>query len=147
MTDYSGSVTLARTSYAYTSRAAYATSAVAKYLLLTSLGIPSISNVYNGSLMQVYGSPGALGPLTGQPTGAFATANTTQSVAAYTAGSFYRDVTVTVGAATANPAGGIGAIVFLTGSNFTWQYLFTPTIPKDNTKTLSLTFRVSWARA
>ncbi len=147
VTDSSGSVTLAGTSYAYTARAAYATNVGGKSSILQTLGIPSSSSGYISTLMAAYDSASALGPLTGGPTGIVVSTSTTQSQAAYSAGSYYRDVTITVGASTGNPAGGIGALVFFTGSNFAWQYQFTPAIPKDNTKTLALTFRVSWARA
>lgn len=149
LTDHTGSVSLAGTTYSYTARAANATVIGGKYLLMqTVFGIPSLTAAFNAAFLIAYGSTATLGAVTSTPSGTQATPSATaQSVAAYTPGSFYRDVTVTLGATIGNPPGGIGAVEFLTGSTFNWQYQFTPVIPKDNTKTLSLTFRVSWARA
>ena len=149
LTDHAGSVTLAGTAYSYTARVSSATAIGAKYVIAQGgLAIPSIAATYNQILLVAYGSTAALGSLTSTPSGTQAPPSaTSQSVAAYTPGSFYRDVTVTLGATIGNPPGGIGAVLFSTSSDFIWQYQFTPVIPKDNTKTLSLTFRVSWARA
>ena len=64
---------------------------------------------------------------------------------AYTAGNFYLDITSVFGIATANIAGGIG-MVALNTSLGAFQYGFSPKIPKDNTKQLTITTRHSWSR-
>lgn len=75
------------------------------------------------------------------------------SVAAYTPGSFYRDFTWNVGTNSWNLAGGLkvfwnlGIPLSLGGFlGHTYQIGVSPAIPKDNTKTMSLTFRISWGR-
>lgn len=65
--------------------------------------------------------------------------------ATYINGSFYKDVTYVFDLTMANFAGGIGSIL-LDMRQTKMKLGFTPKIPKDNTKTLSVTFRVSWAR-
>lgn len=69
----------------------------------------------------------------------------TPTLSAYVADSYYRDITIQWTLTMGNQAGGIGAMVI-----GTWlgalQVDFEPAIPKDATKTLTMSFRVSWAR-
>lgn len=64
----------------------------------------------------------------------------------YALGQHYRDLILGVGTTQGNFAGGIGSCVF---GNFNgkWQMSFTPKIPKDNLKILTLNFRQTFVRA
>lgn len=64
---------------------------------------------------------------------------------AYTSGNYYADKTTTFGISQANYATGIGSVLHNTGMG-AYQYGFTPKIPKDNTKSLTITTRHSWGR-
>jgi hypothetical protein len=65
---------------------------------------------------------------------------------AYVAGSFYMERTVLIDIDSWNYPTGIGAVNYASAMS-TWQTSFTPKIAKDNTKTLQLTVRWTWARA
>lgn len=75
---------------------------------------------------------------------------TSVSIAGYTNGNFYRDHTVTYGLSAANLATGIGKLWFFSNSYAyggpKFQMSINPKLPKTNTKTLTLTYRVSWGR-
>lgn len=67
----------------------------------------------------------------------------------YVNGTFYRDVTTTYAIGAGNHATGIGLISLAAGAqNYEsgFYFSYTPKIPKDNTKTLALTYRVSYSR-
>lgn len=76
----------------------------------------------------------------------FGTAASSRSVAAYTAGTFYRDTTYTW--ESANVTADIGRMCWsgAGGTSAKWQATFTPLLPKTSTKRLQLTFRTSWGR-
>lgn len=96
-----------------------------------------------------YQSTSTLGAITSNPSGSNVPVSPTSiNYAAYVPGNFYRDVTFTVLPAVGNAAGGIGAMqaVFQNSGWAYFQYSFSPAIPKDNTKTLTLTLRYSWGR-
>ncbi len=86
-----------------------------------------------------------LGPVTGQPgavTDEYTLAYTNET---YVTGTYYRSHVVTAGLNTANPSGGIGSIR-VDNSFCDWQINFTPKIPKDATKVLTLNVRSAWGR-
>lgn len=78
------------------------------------------------------------------------------SVSSYSSGNYYRDYTAIWQAVQGNFAGGFGSVTFLASQNIgghaaVWQISFAAvsggaTIPKDNTKRLTLVFRHSIAR-
>lgn len=74
----------------------------------------------------------------------------TASAGSYTAGSRTRSLSLTWGLTKANYAGGIESVFIsprTNGNGFCYfQCAFTPAIPKDATKTLSLSFQLSWDR-
>jgi hypothetical protein len=150
----SGSVVLAGNTYNYVSSIANAASYYVgdRYLFLTSnfWGPYGLSTcIYTGNATIT-----TLPPITGQisPVNGWTSTGAGPLVAittlAYTLGTYYRDGRFTFAVGGANEAGGIGAIAPSLGNATTpfAQYVFTPAIPKNNTKTLSLTFRTSWAR-
>lgn len=118
-------------------------------------------SAYNG-LSAVSDSPvtaynGAIGAITGAPTGSSASA-TSATLAAYSNGNYYRDVTSTWGLAAGNLSGGITAFLLGIGrpgfGASAGQRQFqvgilsggTGAIPKDGTVQLALGWRHSWAR-
>jgi hypothetical protein len=73
--------------------------------------------------------------------------NTTSSVAAYTSGTFYRDLVSVWDPAIANFATGIGGVNWwnLSG-NYLENTVFNPKVAKTNTKRFTFTGRISWNR-
>jgi len=143
-----GSIVLNGTTYNYQASLANAASfAYPTNLLLWSGVMIGVATGSNYHMMAAPGTTTTLGPVTDVPTG---TVNnwlyTTPTTATYILGSYYRDATHTGTINDFNLAGGIGALMPQQYNNSPYQYVFTPPIPKDNTKTLSLTFRTSWAR-
>lgn len=92
--------------------------------------------VFNGSMVPVTSVA---------PTGTSDLVNTI-TTAAYVGGSLQRDGTQTLDLNQGNLAGGITVVKFAFGW-CAYQCGFSPAIPKDGTKTLTLTFRHSWSRA
>lgn len=92
------------------------------------------SEVYNG----------LVGAITGFPSGVVAY-SVTRSALAYSNNSFYRDLVFSFSTTQGNLAGGISSALASVQPG-KWQIGFAPAIAKDNTKTLSLTLRVGWAR-
>jgi len=103
---------------------------------------PRHSTAYNG----------AIGAITSSPSGTSSSTPLTGVAAAYSNNSLQRDITIAFDLNTGNLAGGISAIGFSGGMGVAnevlgrYQCSFSPAIPKDNTKTLSLEYRVEWAR-
>ncbi len=107
---------------------------------------------YQGS-NRVAAYTGDIGAMTGYPSGTVGYLGFgTPTVGAYSAGSYKRTLTAAASISQLNLSGGIRSILLpissIIGSltQMAWQCQFDPKIPKDNTKTLSLTFDVSWAR-
>lgn len=102
----------------------------------------SAGTVPGTSLQLAYN--GTIGAANSSPTGISGPA-TSATAATYSSGTLQRDWTITWSNAQGNLAGGISAIRTKCGIG-SYQFGFTPSIPKDNTKVLSLTFRHSWSR-
>lgn len=88
---------------------------------------------------------GVIGPVTGQPSGTLGGSSVAATLAAYINNSYQRDMTINFQLNDANLAGGITAMVH-SNTVGTFQISFSPAIPKDNTMTLTVTFRTAWAR-
>lgn len=103
----------------------------------------SISN--GGIYPSLY--PGALGSVTGVPSGTPAPIPSYSEVAlhAYVVGSYVRDATITWGLNYGNVAGSVQSMVVATTLG-TWQFSFSPLIAKTASKILQLTVRVAVAR-
>lgn len=138
LTDVTGSITISGTSYAYTLRSAGLPQAGGALALFNS-GFTSAAG------MLVY--TGTIGAITSTPSGT--NVNIGNGVmSAYSNNSLERAATWTAGLAQGNVAGGIKSIssFWSTSQIAGFQCEFTPVIPKDNTKVLTLAFKVAWAR-
>lgn len=133
--DWEGTVTLDGVVYDVTGRASEVDSSA--YWFIGDVGDA-------GSLSYALAFDGAIGPITGAPSGAssFASSVVTGS---YSSSSLLQDANMTWVLGDGNFAGGISAIRLRFGVG-TYQFGFSPAIPKDNTKILALTVRNSWAR-
>jgi hypothetical protein len=131
--DVTGSVTIASVSYAYTLRAQNATNSNWAYTGTNTLSSTPQSVVYNGSIAAVTGSPsGATG---GGPNGTYSS---------YSAGSRTAVANYAFAITDGNVAGGISAISFIFNGMAYYQVGVSPSIPKDSTKTMTLSASTSW---
>lgn len=141
LSDVTGSVVISGITYNYTARVAGVTG-------FGSGGVFTEGRF--GKLDTIRTYTGGLGAITGFPSGADGNSSGTRVQAAYTPGSFYRDTTFTFAPSEGNATGGIKTWRISgensDGNNMSFQYEFDTPIPKDNTKTLSITVRVSWSR-
>ena len=144
-TDSVFSINISGTDYDCVLRAHSVTSA-GHWALVTSAAIGQSVNgnrAYNG----------ALGAITTGPSGT-QDASSSQVASAYSNNSFQRDFTTTWNLNDGNLSGGISAIGLCDnngGNGFgrcggSYQVSFSPAIPKDASKTLTISHRVQWAR-
>lgn len=138
--DVTGTVVVSGVSYAYTLRAASVSSTGwgGGFVFGDQFGWNG-GTVFNGTI----------GAVTSTPSGSSATLGS-PAKQSYTPGSFQIDTIWTMGLTDANVSGGISAAYLIGGQSRgamgAFQVGFSPAIPKDGTKTLTLTFRQSWAR-
>lgn len=151
LTDTNGNITIASVNYAYTLRAANVTS-VHTLFGGNGWGVGSGGTGQDSGAVVNIASPadqlartGVLAAITTIPSGAISAAGSTTAIA-YSTGTSQMDGVVTFGLNNGNDAGGIKSIVFQFHCGC-YQIQFTPNIPKDATKQLTLTFRHSWTRA
>lgn len=138
--DVTGSITISGTPYNFVMRAARVNfddnGGVGSWA--DNVGVSAPQRV-----SQVKSYIGVLGSVTGEP------ANETDDGVAtnlnYTAGNFYRDANLQFGLDDGNNAAGITAMQIFASLGY-FQCSFTPAIPKDSSKQLSITTRISWAR-
>ncbi len=140
LVDVTGSVTINGVATAYTFRASSANGGA------WAGGFISGDNFgYNGLI--VYN--GSIGSITGAPGGS-SDASNSSVVQSYSSGSYQLDTIFSWGLTQGNLSGGITAILIYAGQQRQqmgqFQVGFSPAIPKDGTKTMTLTFRQSWAR-
>ncbi len=143
LVDVTDILTISGVDYDYVFRASGVTSASYWPLIVTgAIGASGGESVaYNG----------AIGAITATPSGTQGT-QTSSSVAAYSNNSLQRDISILFGLNNGNVSGGISAIGLALGSSSArnaggaYQASFDPPIPKDATKTLTLSYRVQWAR-
>lgn len=133
--DVTGNVTIAGVVYAYTLRASLASSIQWAY-----------TNGDRGGLLNAVVFSGPIGAVTGQPSGTNATDDSINNNA-YVAGSSTLSGTATWGINSGN-VGGVAAVTARFGSNVgsrgVYQVGFTPSIPKDSSHVLTLSFSTSW---
>lgn len=152
-TSTSGILTLSGVDYPYSARSAQ----IANFISGAgsgSGGIPSPGttggSMFVADTILCY-SGQTLGATTGEPTGYDGAAGlsypTGMTRAAYSAASHERTTTFTFGTGNGNVSGGIGGFVIRFVPYMQFQFVFTGSkIPKDNTKTMSLSATISWAR-
>ena len=141
--DVTGTITLDGADYDYIIRPAYAGGSTWASQGRRAYASHTTSN-------SAYSYTGDIGAMTAGPSGT-ASALITTAADAYSAGSHKRTIGFDAGINAWNLAGGIRSVaVYVIGyggeNQMGWQCQFDPKIPKDNTKELSLTFDVSWAR-
>jgi hypothetical protein len=87
---------------------------------------------------------GSLGPITGNPTSIIGTNTNTVTFDTYVPGSYTCSATFNYSVNQQND--NISAVVFASYFGTRFQVSFSPPIPKDNTKTMTLSASISWAR-
>lgn len=142
LVDTSNLVNISGVDYTVTGRAQFAgslgglawpVSGLAATLAVTSIN--GAANAYSG----------ALGAITANPSGTSTSNGSSAVVGAYVNNSLSRTGRSTLALAEGNVSGGIKSTSFFW--NFAaFQYEFSPILPKNNTKTLTLDYSVTWAR-
>lgn len=102
-------------------------------------------NKVQASTNNFVGYDGAISTVDAKPSGNSSVASSL-TTAAYSNNSLERLATASFGLNNGNFASDLKSIWFVFTSAGTWQAEFDPVIPKDNTKTLSITVKVSWTR-
>jgi hypothetical protein len=103
------------------------------------------AQVYNTAGLQIIAYNGDISAITARPSGVSAT-GFTPTGNAYSNNSLEATGSWQLPLDSGNLSGGIKSIFFPTNHG-AYQVSFTPPLPKDNTKTLTLNAKVSWARA
>lgn len=144
LTDVTGTIDVGGDDYDYVLRASNVTTGTTwgnfgVSYLLTSGGVAMQPSLGFNTFFA-----GAVGAITAAPSGTANTDASYPSAAVYGNNNLYRDFSYSVGINHAN-FGGVGAVLLQTSAG-QYQIGFTPDLPKDNTKTLTVVVRVAWAR-
>ena len=147
LTDTVANINIGSTNYQFTIRAANVTSGywgTSSFFQLTGLS----TSVSSSAAMYVYDSLTELGDITASLSSTNAPVNFNTTLLPYEAQSKRVRVTFAIPVDQANFTDGlIGGILIGYGYGYgAFQMKVVPPLPKDNTKTLSLTFAYSWAR-
>lgn len=153
--DVTGNITMDQT-YAYVIRACNVTTAGSWTTDSGHYSAQMLPDIFGNTGSGVTAFNGAIGAITGQPSGTNTGASQVSN-AAYTTGAYQRSAVPGFDINHGNLSGGIGAIVlqygnsngggfYVTGRG-QFQIGFTPNIPKDNTKVLTLNVTIAWTRA
>lgn len=135
-TDHSYSISLSGTPYSGIWRVANVTSVPPLGICIGASQTGDVGTPYNG---------GAIGPVTGQPSGSSGT-NETAVISTYTYGTYYVTRTTTWPINDGN-IGGIDFFLFRqSNSAGSFQMSITPQVPKTNVYNLSMVYNTSWAR-
>lgn len=143
-TDQSFNLTIAGVTHACTIRAAQ----TSQWVHYESLfyGGASFTTGSSSNQNYLYSSGASLGPVTGGPTGAASVTSVSAATnQTYVAGSYTKHGTLSIGLNDGNLSGGISAYVFQTYIGC-YQVTFNPPIAKTNTKTMTISPAISWAR-
>jgi len=134
-TDWTGTVTLDSVSYSVTGRAAGVISNT--YWAMAAVGS-------NNSLVSCAAYNGSIGAITTIPSGTPGSVSSL-STGSYSAASLQKSGSLVWDLNSGNLSGGITAMLMTFGAG-SYQFGFSPAIPKNNTKVLSLDVKTSWAR-
>ena len=134
-TDVTGSMLVGGVSTSYTLRPANAN---------TNVGTPGAQATFTSD-GTVYPSTSTLGAITSTPSGGGTLLISGASVGSYVSSSHEVVGTFSMGTTSGNASGGIGCMRLSTTLGV-FQISFSPAIDKDNTKTLSMEFTISWGR-
>ncbi|NWA25519.1 hypothetical protein HX866_11490 [Pseudomonas gingeri] len=138
LVDTSGTVVIAGVSYSWVGRASQVNSINARQGWIA----PEAGVLVYSETFCAYNGP--IGSIVQTPAGAIAYGASTTALA-YSPGTYSREGTMTFDLVQGNVAGGISAISYRHGIG-SYQIGFSPSIPKDGSKVLSLTVRTTWAR-
>jgi hypothetical protein len=145
ITDVTGSRTISGVSYGYTFRALQVTdiggSAFWGFGLTAAVG--AATRISEASSITV--TNGTIGAITSSPSGTVASGDSLVA-SAYSNNSYTRNLTATYGLTAGNLSGGITTARFVSNMEAAFQCEFGTAIPKDNTKTLTLNWSVTWGR-
>jgi hypothetical protein len=145
-TDVTANVTIGGTATTVTIRAATATNALS-WFMWTGGGGTALDRRFDSYLSaNTFFYDGAIGPVTGEPSGTSQQIGGIRTLNAYVNNSLYTESVINLSISQANFAGGLDSIRLNTLGHTSWQMGFVPAIAKDSTKTFSMTFRTSWAR-
>jgi hypothetical protein len=146
--DVDSSITISSVSYAIKVRpAGFATTGATRFGgdntgtrgTWTNLNDGQYGAYFSGDLGTIYLAPA------GTTSDVNTAGNPAPSLAAYSAGTHYNDVTFVASENNANFGGGIKSFTFFTSLG-KYQMSFTPPVAKDNTKRFTHTMRISWGR-
>lgn len=143
LVDTSNVVTISGVDYTVTGRAASVNTTSSNVAWTPSAMVSTVS------ISSAWASNGNIGVITASPGGSWQPADSAANIGSYSNNSLTRSGRISFGLTSGNPAGGIKSAVMGWNGNSTgcaFQYEFNPVIPKNNTKTLSLDFSMSWAR-
>lgn len=157
--DVTGTITLAGVNYSYTIRASRATNSSVNpgWGISQYQGGNITSHDFHIGQGYAFLGTSTIGAVTGNPTGT-QTGGGTRGTGTYSIGSYNLTDSWTWGINDGNLTGGIGAMeiqwgnrsIVGTGNNAggrgIYQIGFSPAIPKDNTKQLTLNFNIAWTR-
>lgn len=120
------------------------------YLRALSTSIPNYAlNVYYDINYGVNGTftayNGAVGTVTGQPSGSSDFTRGQTSIGSYTSGTYTLSMSCVIPLSQMNFSGGISAFM-ITTNHGSFQFSVSPAIPKTNLYTLTMNWSVSWAR-
>jgi len=145
--DATGILNISGTDYSYVVRVSNASNfATVQFLFNSADNFSKSDNTTSG--FASYGAGSVLGSINGTPTLQSGSGGPS-TTAAYTLGTYYRDTTFSFGVGQGNATGGIGALRFVWPQSYSvmpFQMSLSPVLPKDNTKTFSITMRFSWNR-
>jgi hypothetical protein len=154
LTDVTGSITMDQ-AYTYTIRASNVTTAGDWSFDAGHPSATMLPDIFGNTGSGVTAYNGAIGAITGAPAGTTAGASSVNN-AAYTNGSYQRSAAPSFDINHGNLSGGIQSVslqygnangggFYITGRG-AFQIGFSPNIPKDNTKVLTLDFTIAWVR-
>lgn len=142
LTDSTYSCTISGVTYSVTRRAGDVSNAYA-WVPANSAWIPCGGR---GGSWTIQGYTGTLGAVTGGPNGSGTSSFNVATPGSYSNNSYQRTSSMSFGLGDLNVSGGIKTL-YCHDTVGSWQHEFTPVIPKDDTKIMTLSFSLSWGRA